>query len=285
MHVDQERMDSVPCPDVRSKRDLTTLSEVEDYETGEFIRSTFTYVDEEDVAWFGRAPGIRKYDLTVEDLKRELRRIPDEKIYPLHTWMSVVSESDRKKSFIKRPKVSCADNDYEIKLVPRIFFEEAETLEFLHQHHHPNIIRYHGCTINRGRITGLALERHEVILQYRYEDVPHNLDIAACMNGIQAGVRHLHSLGLAHNDLNPMNIALNGDDNPIILDFGSCKKFGEELLSGGTYGWIDEDYSTSAQRHDETAMAKIEAWLVEEEHKRAASTLEDRLYNQHKLAA
>lgn len=271
MVVKRARADSVLCLNIHSKRDLTSLSEVTDYETGEFLRSTFTYVDDKDIAWFGRAPGIRKYDLTVEDLKRELRRIPDEKIYPLHTWMSVVSEADRKNLFIKRPKISCADNEYEIKLVPRILFEEAEVLEFLKQHPHPNIVRYHGCIVNRGRITGLALERYGVILQYRYEDVPHDLDIAACMNGIRAGVRHLHFLGLAHNDLNPTNIALDGDDNPIILDFGSCKLFGEELLSGGTYGWVDEDYSTSAQRHDESALDKIEAWLIKEKTERAKS--------------
>ena len=271
MVIEQIRADSVLCPDIHSKRDLTSLSEVTDYEKGEFLRSTFTYVDDENVAWVGRAPGIRKYDLTVEDLKRELRRIPDEKIYPVHTWMSVVSEADRKDLFIKRPKISCADNEYEVKLVPRILFEEAEVLEFLQQYHHPNIIRYYGCVVNRGRITGLALERHKVILQYRFEDVPHDLDIAACMNGIRAGVRYLHSLGLAHNDINPTNVALDDDDNPIILDYGSCKKFGEELISGGTYGWVDEDYSTSAQCHDESALDKIEAWLVEEKSKRATT--------------
>lgn len=272
MVAEEAQADSVLCPNIRSKRDLTSLSEVTDYETGEFLRSTFTYVDDEDNAWVGRAPGIRKYDLTVDDLKRELRRIPDEKIYPLHTWMSVVSEADRKNFFIKRPKLSCADNEYEIKLVPRILFEEAEVLEFLNQHHHPNIVPYHGCIVNRGRITGLALKRYEVILKYRFEDVPHDLDIAICMRGIRAGMRHLHSLGFAHNDLNPTNIALDGDDNPIILDFGSCKRFGEELLSGGTHGWIDEDYSTSAKRHDESALDKIEAWLMEEKTKRDRST-------------
>ncbi|KAF2240238.1 hypothetical protein BU26DRAFT_239113 [Trematosphaeria pertusa] len=131
MLVEQARADSALRPDIHSKRDLTTLSEVTDYETCEFLRSTFTYVDEEDIAWFGQVPGIRKYDLTVEDLKRELRRIPDEKIYLLHTWMSVVSEADRKNLFIKRPEISCADNEYEVKLVPRILFEEVEILEFL----------------------------------------------------------------------------------------------------------------------------------------------------------
>jgi len=91
------------------------------------------------------------------------------------------------------------------------------------------------------------------------------------MNGIRAGVRYLYSLGLAHNDLNPTNIALDGDDNLIILDFGFCKKFSKEFLSGGTYGWVDEDYSTSAQHHDESALDKIETWLREEKTKRARS--------------
>ncbi|KAF2245243.1 hypothetical protein BU26DRAFT_377545, partial [Trematosphaeria pertusa] len=74
-----------------------------------------------------------------------------------------------------------------------ILLEEAKILEFLEQHRYLNIIRYYGCTVNRGCITGLALKRHEVILQYCYEDVPHNLNIAACMAGIRASVRHLYS--------------------------------------------------------------------------------------------
>jgi len=83
-------------------------------------------------------------------------------------------------------------------------------------------------------------------LQYRYEDIPYNLDIATYINGICAGVRHLYFLGLAYNDLNPTNIAFNSNDNPIIFDFRSYKKFGEELLLGGIYSWVNEDYSISA---------------------------------------
>jgi serine/threonine protein kinase len=82
------------------------------------------------------------------------------------------------------------------------------------------------------------------------------------MRGIRAGVEHIHSLGFSHNDLNPTNIALDGNDNLIFLDFESCRKEGDKLLSGGTHSWIDEHYSTSAQAHDISAMKKIEAWLV-----------------------
>jgi serine/threonine protein kinase len=88
------------------------------------------------------------------------------------------------------------------------------------------------------------------------------------LNGIRAGPGHTHSLGYANSDLSPTNIALDSKDNPIILDFGSCKRFGEQLLSAGTYGWIDEDYSISAQLHDESAIKKIEVWLIEEKRKK-----------------
>ncbi|KAF2756789.1 hypothetical protein EJ05DRAFT_78399 [Pseudovirgaria hyperparasitica] len=260
-------------PEIRSVRDLTTRGEIEDYETGKFLRSFFSYIEKDGTVWYGELPGVRKYYLTVEILQRELRKIPDEKIYPLYDErISIVAsdELERQNYYIKRPKVSCAGNEYTLKLIPRMLLEEAEILEFLgkDQHRHPNIIKYHGCTVKRGRITGLALEKYDVMLQYRFQDDPRDLDIAVCMDGLRAGIEHLHSLGLAHNDLNPTNIALDTEDNPIILDFGSCKRFGENLISAGTPGWIDEDYTTSAQQHDLIAIGKIEAWIREENKKR-----------------
>lgn len=78
-------MDSSCGPNISAKSCLRNICEVEDYETGAFKRTTFTYVDDQDVAWFGQTPNKRKYNLTVEDLNRLLQRIPDEKIYPLKT--------------------------------------------------------------------------------------------------------------------------------------------------------------------------------------------------------
>ena len=75
-----------------------------------------------------------------------------------------MSKADQKNLFIKRPKISCTDNKYKIKLMPQILFEETEVLEFLKQHPYPNIIRYHSCIINHGYITGFALKRYKVIL-------------------------------------------------------------------------------------------------------------------------
>lgn len=127
----------------------------------------------------------------------------------------------------------CDDADI-AALLPGLLLEEAKLLEFLKTHPHPNLIRYYGCTLKNGRVTGIALEKLDVLLLYRYKDRPLPFDTAACMDGIRAGVRHLHSVGLAQNDLNRINILLNKDDKPVIIDFGLCKKFGEQLISAGT---------------------------------------------------
>jgi serine/threonine protein kinase len=146
--------------------------------------------------------------------------------------------------------------------------EEAHVLEYLEPHPHRNLLRYQGCITARGRIVGLESQKYDIILQYRFRNDPRELDLASCMRGLRAGIEHLHSLGYAHNVLNPMNIAVDKDDQPVILDFGSCRKFGETLLSGGTPGWIDEDYSTSAAHQDLGALRKLEAWLGEKQAER-----------------
>jgi hypothetical protein len=248
---------------ITSTRDLTDLCEVEDYETGAVLRTTFTFVDADHTVWFGRIDGVRKYDLTGELLRENLRRIPDETVYPAITsGLTIVpNDSDMTDIYIKRPKLLCLDDEEETKLLPRMLAEEADVLEALNLHPHRNLVRYHCCTGARGRIVGLALEKHGTILQYRFEDDPRELDLAACIGGLRVGVKHLHALGYAHNDLNPMNVAMDKDDRPVILDFGSCRKFGEALLSGGTPGWIDEDYSTSAAHQDLSALRRLEVWL------------------------
>lgn len=254
-------------PPITSTRDLTELCEVEDSESGSFLRSTFAFVDSQDTVWFGQALGVRKFDLTVEDLRRSLREIADDTVYPEVTpgLTIVAADNELKSLYIKRPKLLCLDNPDEAQLLPRLLADEARTLECLQRCKHKNLVRYYGCISRRGKIVGIALEKYDVILQYRFEDDPREFNIDACVSGIRAGMKHLHSLGFAHNDLNPMNIALDKDDQPVILDFGSCRRFGEMLLSGGTPGWMDEDYSTSSPHHDESALRKVEAWLRKNE--------------------
>lgn len=89
------------------------------------------------------------------------------------------------------------------------------------------------------------------------------------MAALESAVKHLHSLGLAHNDIDPRNIMVDATGMPILIDFGSCREVGRKLgVSRGTTGWIQGDslaYDTSEAGHDLFALEKVRAWLDEQE--------------------
>ena len=58
--------------------------------------------------------------------------------------------------------------------------------------------------------------------------------------GLRVAQAYLHSLGLAHNDINPYNIMVREDGTPVLIDFGSCQPFGGRLQSLGSPGWYEE---------------------------------------------
>jgi serine/threonine protein kinase len=145
--------------------------------------------------------------------------------------------------------------------LPKLILQEIEILERLQHDPHPNIIRYHGCLIRRSRIVGIVLDRHPMTLEQRLRDDMRHLDVETFMSKITSAVGHIHALALAHNDLTPMNIMVDENDTPFIIDFGSCQPFGCELITAGTPGWINEDFAHSAQDHDEFALGKLRTWL------------------------
>ena len=89
-----------------------------------------------------------------------------------------------------------------------------------------------------------------------------HLDKAEFIKALQSAVEYIHSLGLAHNDINPDNIMVAEDGTtPILIDFGSCALFGGPLQSLGTEGWYEKLFFTSEKEHDEFALKKMEAWI------------------------
>ncbi|KAL3440092.1 kinase-like domain-containing protein [Aspergillus insuetus] len=134
-------------------------------------------------------------------------------------------------------------------------------------HLHSNIIRYHGCRVHRNRITGLAFERLEYNLdQYVSQPGFSTLDKERFFAKLKSAVSHVHSLGLAHNDISPYNIMVRetsgAQPEPVLIDFGSCAPFGSpDLLTFGTPGWCEEDFDTSEKEHDAYSLRKIEKWL------------------------
>ncbi|KAF1958622.1 kinase-like protein [Byssothecium circinans] len=257
-----------PLPEVKSARELDSLVEVftiEDDGSHKFSRTTFAIKNLDDYVWYGEAP-IRKMALSSKDIMESLKFVPDANLYPTpSTTITVISMPVDVDGgvFIKGPKIGSYDLFEGTNFLPNLLLQEAEIMELLRQNPHPNIIRYHGSIIKRGRIVGLVLDQHPRTLRNRVKHGSEYFNAKHCLDGIKLGVSHLHTLGLAHNDLTPDNIMVREDDTPVIIDFGSCQPFGDNLITAGTPGWFDEDFTTSARQHDEIAFGKLEAWLEE----------------------
>nr|AAY23171.1 putative serine/threonine-protein kinase [Penicillium chrysogenum] len=113
---------------------------------------------------------------------------------------------------------------------------EIRTCETLRKNPHPNIAAYYGYTESCGRVSGLCFKRYPSTLLEAVN--PRRLGKAAflssardlvrenmktSLDGILAAIKHLHSLGIVHNDINPANIMLDEDGTFILIDFDSCR--------------------------------------------------------------
>ncbi|KAK4107089.1 kinase-like protein [Canariomyces notabilis] len=259
------------APKINKIGDLM-LAEVFDLGGENFLYTEFHYIDEDDVVYHGQLK-MDKLKISLEQFKSALQRIPDEELYaqlPLDANYTLASDdADENTFYFKRPNIFHYDRYKEndsLDSFPIMMLEEIKALELVSQHPHPNIVKYHGCRVRRGRITAIVLDKHPQSLRDIADDnALGTLDREAFMAALESAVKHLHSLGLAHNDINPRNILVDANGMPVLADFGSCNRIGEKLgLSRGTRGWIEgdmKDYTTSEARHDTFAVEKIRAWL------------------------
>ncbi|KAJ8108630.1 hypothetical protein OPT61_g8037 [Boeremia exigua] len=243
---------------VNSLQDLNSRCTTRD-ENGQ--KATFSFIDQDDNAYYGEVPDFEFTALSLEDVNRCLKHIPDEVIYPkAPLGITVVPKSELAGKYIKRPKLSGFNSDLAPKL-QQLLLDEAETFEILLKNPHRNVVRYHGCTVKNGRITGLVLDRYPKNLEARMADQSKPFRKDLCMERVKSATDHIHGLQFAHNDLNPSNILVDEKDEVCIADLGSCRPFGAVLITAGTIGWIDEDFTTSEQHHDQVALEKIRGWL------------------------
>lgn len=261
------------APRITSWGDLTFVSEERDRKSGQFLHTSFTTIDNSDSLYHGQLE-IPRAQVTFDQVTRSLKRVPDDEIFP--TWpasgmkLTQAPETLTVMVHIKRPALDLYEMLKEcnqLHQLSEMLLAEAQVMEMLSQHPHPNIIRYYGCRVMRGHITGLVMDRHPHDLDTYLKEGVGMLDKTSFMNALESSIHHLHARGWAHNDLTPTNILVNGDGMPILIDFGGCQPVGTRLkYIRGTKGWIDgeiEDYSISDERHDLSALAKIGAWLDE----------------------
>lgn len=118
---------------------------------------------------------------------------------------------------------------------------EICVLEQLRNNPHPNICEYFGCKVDSsaGLVTGVYLKKYPwslaALLQGRVPrggKAPPKLDRNVLISGIREGLCHLHGLGMAHNDLSPMNIMVDEFGSPIIIDFDNCAAFNQPCRAG-----------------------------------------------------
>ncbi|KAJ5246656.1 hypothetical protein N7468_001639 [Penicillium chermesinum] len=262
-------------PQITKWADFAYVSEEFDSETHEFQYTMFAVIDSDDVIYYGELP-IRKAEISFQQVMATLKAIPDSEIFPALSSAKQLTQAppelDNAQVFIKRPNISQYDvyKRYNVvHLLAQSFLEEACTMEFLSTHPHPHFVQYHGCCFRRGYLTGIVLSRHPCDLKNYLNRGVGIIDKKVFMNALESAVYHLHSLGWAHNDLNPTNLLV--DDSkancgmPVLIDFGSARKMGSLLgTSRGTSGWIEgriEDYTTSKKEHDIFALEKIRLWL------------------------
>ena len=105
---------------------------------------------------------------------------------------------------------------------------ETEVCEILRAFLHPNIAQYLKCIIKNNRTMGLCFVKYSMNLSERVTKNFHPFNIDLCLQSIQKGIQHLHSLNLIYCDLNLINILMN-EDTSVIENFNSCQCKGEKL--------------------------------------------------------
>ncbi|PGH27454.1 hypothetical protein AJ80_00933 [Polytolypa hystricis UAMH7299] len=256
------------APQIKGPDGLHYLAEIYNDNCTDFEYTEFASYGPDDELYFGHL-SIPKLKISYEQFTSALVRVPDEHLYPkAPPNIMIAPESSANDLYIKRPRLTMYQvykeaNDHTI--MPALLIEEAVALEIVSQHPHSNIVRYHGCRVRRDRITGLVLDRYASDLHKFMRKGVGKVDKSSFMEALESAVQHLHSHGMAHNDINPKNIMVNKDNMPVLVDFGSCNKIGDKLkTSGGTPAWIEGDhneYKTSEAQHDLFALGKIREWL------------------------
>ncbi|VUC22365.1 unnamed protein product [Clonostachys rosea] len=246
-------------------KSLQDLEIVESYDPGATKpkKTTFFHITKDEEVYFGKT-SKSKFDTTIDEFNAALQRIPDEEIYPeapKDVQLTIAPSLTNEEAWVKRPGLTSYDSFRGTEFVPQSMLEETLIMERISRSPHPTFVKYYGCHVTRGRITSIYLEwLDQTLAQAVGTPEFDKLDKVKFIDAVKSALAHLHSLGLAHNDINPHNIMIK-DGMPVLIDFGSCQSFGGRLQSLGTVGWCNEQFFTSAKEHDEFGVNKLRDWI------------------------
>jgi len=228
------------------QRDEVSLSEAIDIKTG--AKSVLYYYwgaglrDEDDQLFIGTINGSPS-EHTIEQINDALKEVSNERIFfPLpipwffaNTSVTVANEwlDNAPGWHLKRPwftrMVDC-DRDAPT-VVAEWFAIEVRMLELLSRHPlHPNIVKYHGCRVRKGCVTGVYLGRLEGDNLWEHVSAGKAVDKEPFLAALESAIRHLHDVvDIAHNDIQPFNIMVGPEGIPTLIDLGSSELIGEKI--------------------------------------------------------
>ncbi|CAG8366941.1 unnamed protein product [Penicillium salamii] len=259
------------APQITDWDDLAFVVEHKSPDSDLVQSTSFGFIDDTDTFYHGQIDSP-KAQISLEQPMVALNPVPHDAIFPnwplAETELRNAPDMLTPNAYIKRPRLELYSWLKERGLERQIFTSllgEAQVLEELSQHPHPNLIRYHGCRVVNGHFTGVVLERHPRDLEAYVERGHKAIDTTRFMAALESAIQHLHGLGWAHNDLKPSNILVSEAGMPILIDFEGCQKLGTALkYIRGSEEWIEgdiESYNTSEAQHDIFALGKIREWL------------------------
>jgi serine/threonine protein kinase len=242
-------------------------------------------------AWYGRLPrkehrkdwphdGFQNDLSRFDELVELLRPVPKDKIYPEFPADELLTRykpqqgdgSEASSPYFKAPKLSHYRNGSD-ELAQRLL-NEAKVHEKIVRNPHPNLGSYLGCVEEEGRLVRLALRRYSKSVYDRCQlETPDDeftfQQRMDCMDQVEAAARHLHSLGLAHNDISPSNIMFDNTGQAVLIDFDACAPLGNTLNKGGLVtGWKGPiagegpRFDQSSATCDELAIQEIRKYLA-----------------------
>lgn len=244
-------------------------------------------------AWCGRLPraeyrekwpatGLQTDLSRFDDLIKLLHPVLRTDIYP-HFPVGKLTEfkphakDDHTTLYLKGPNLTSYNPSKRDDTLAIRLLQEAYVQEKLLRNPHPNVGSYLGCLVEDGLIVRLAFKRLEETL-YELIDSPHTSPESFtfqqrenCMDQVEAAAMHIHSLGLAHNDISPSNIMFSSSGRTILIDMDSCAPLGKPITKGGLVtGWRGpihgqgREFKNSSIELDELAIQEIRKWLVED---------------------